>query len=177
MGVNWERMEDLYEHLLLSKNFDLSHWWYDVPQLGAASRVDGEVNWCGTTACIAGHAISMWPNELWGPEVDGVVVINDEYHTEEISEVAAKLLGISEMEANWLFCAVTDSSYDTEDERGFFTSVEIHKIAAGDGQVFATDEAASLAYMKECIRVREVLDPGSFFLRRGDLSHDGAGGE
>ena len=56
--------------------------------------------WCGTTACIAGYAVSFYAPNLWEESYRGLLC--------DVSGKAAKLLGLNKDEAERLFTPESD---------------------------------------------------------------------
>jgi len=72
--------------------FDMNSWY-------SAAGVDG--NWCGTTACLAGHALAA-EGYMMEPGTD-VCVRPDGRTRYDVEDEAADLLGLDESEAAYLF--------------------------------------------------------------------------
>jgi len=84
-------LADMIEHGWNGMGFDMEEW--------------AEVTTCGTTGCIAGHAIAAWEPEYWaallGPSIPAWM---EKVRTHgEVLVVAARLLGLTKERAFRLF--------------------------------------------------------------------------
>ena len=113
---NWERLEDLLkvvrdaharEHFSYRTYFRNRRIFGDTDPLNAPKDVREE-NWCDTTACLAGHAIAYWENQLWKTQPDGTIGIEWPPCVGDFATLGGELLSLDKTEQNWLFCAFPD---------------------------------------------------------------------
>ena len=111
-----------------------------------------EIQWCGTSCCVAGLAVTMYPNSRRGEEVDadGNTVFFYEGHRGDVAEDAAKVLGMERDKAYVIFGAFVDGRYYADDGE---------KVELRWEEGATTEEEATLAYVKALIEEGEFFYP------------------
>tara|TARA_Y100000034_G_scaffold71176_1_gene85840 strand:+ start:292 stop:795 length:504 start_codon:yes stop_codon:yes gene_type:complete len=143
----WGRLEQLLSFVKQAREhgrFQMDRWFLHP------DPVIVEDGWCGTSACLAGHAVSRWENWLWDERGDRIHITAD---TNEVPQVAAKLLGLTPRQSDWLFCAIPDGCYVDTDETSYCIDV----------RGYSSHEAAAIAYLEKCIALKEIIPPGKLF--------------
>lgn len=105
---NYELIKRVYDHVTTHPELHDQEIW-------------GEQKACGTTACIAGHAVMLagctpkWRQTGFGLQMSGVEGYDDAVF---VGDVAQQLMGLSESEAERLF-------YYTDESEAIDTLAEI----------------------------------------------------
>jgi hypothetical protein len=179
MSINFERLEILRDQVKREReHFDMQYWFtrpalpgeegddcdeYDheiiadsLDEETAPIFEDGQVvDWCGTTACLAGHALLLFEPHLQVQDAHGRTRFEVSADT-DVQRRAQKLLGLKEMQAHCLFVGIL-GTYHTGLPNEYKTpAVRLHQ--RGDALELSFEERA-LILLDEVIAQRRWVWP------------------
>jgi len=156
MDIKWDRMRALLVRAKAaneSDNFQMEKWFTNPSSI---TITNGEVNWCGSAGCLAGHTITMWENPLWVPGVRNPDVIRiKKGSTPAYEGVAAGLLGLDSKEAHFLFRSPTTGEVPNY-ENDEYDYIDFYR------DNFSGEERA-LYYLEKCIEAERMIPPQELF--------------
>lgn len=120
-----------------------------TPRIGK----EGNIDWCGTSCCVAGFAVTLFPNPgRFRLKSTSAPTYGFDALRHSPSATAASLLGLEKWQAEALFCGFVDDEYFYQPEN---ISVEVHR----DEGVGLSDEELTLRYLDALIEAGEFFYP------------------
>lgn len=160
--ADWERLEEIRDRIVANREFFAMRNFFtdargfrvhnlvarNAPQTSAA----GEAEWCGTSCCVAGFAVTMYPSDLRQEVEEGkFAFLGDPSNT---GECAAELLGLTYGRAYIIFAGFVDYDYIVRDDDGGVLYTVSPRWA--DGQ---TSEDLTLLYIDALLKRRAFVYP------------------
>ena len=168
---NWERLQELLDitkaahsrnHFIYSQYFFSEEAKYQTDRRNAPTDIREE-NWCGTSACFAGHAVCRWENELWVKSPGKPTSISWYKGLGFFADVAGGLLGLSDLEQNWLFCAFPDESVEIDAGTDKDIDRKLRKYLKKTGKSL---EELGIEYLEYTVQRRKFKRPDKYLKMR-----------
>ncbi len=159
--ANWERLAEIRDRIVANReNFSMRQFFTDArgykiynldhrnaPLTSAA----GEVEWCGTSCCVAGFAVIMFPNDQRMAVGEGKFAFFGD--PSDAGVCAANLLGITYHRAYVIFAGFVDHGYTVRDDDGGVPYTVYH------GWSEETPEGLTLLYIDALLKRRAFVYP------------------